>query len=109
MSRYGLRNTHLDECHELVVKIFEAHGWLSLSTAALGGGAPDVIFARSGKVIFVEVKSWTVPPSKRRLRPGQEKWHERWGSHVRVEVVDSEERALRLAQGVAIRGFHAED
>lgn len=63
----------------------------------VGGGCPDLLCARFGRNLLMEVKDGSKPPSERRLTPLQERWLRDWRGPV--VVVTSVSEAL---QAVAV-------
>ena len=51
-------------------------------TSDLGKGFPDIAVGYEGGTFLFEIKDPDQPPSKRRLTPAEEKWHESWTGHV---------------------------
>jgi len=43
---------------------------------------PDLLIGFRGRNFLVELKDGDKVPSKRKLRPGQKRWHERWRGQV---------------------------
>lgn len=66
-----------------IVRAFEAFGCLVHDTSALGGGFPDLVVRAYDRVLLVEVKDGSKPPSARRLTPDQVAFQQRgWVVHV---------------------------
>lgn len=65
-----------------------------LSLAALGKGVPDLLCAFRGRLVLVEVKDGSKPPSARKLTPDQEQFHKAWAD-VPLHVVGSPWDALK--------------
>jgi Holliday junction resolvase len=61
------RAPRLDKNHAEVVKELKSRGWHVESTAALGGGFPDLLIARKGVMKLIEVKDGSKIPSARKL------------------------------------------
>jgi hypothetical protein len=53
-----------------------ALGWLVWPTSRLGGGFPDRVAMKAGRIVFIEVKDGRKPPSRRKLTPAEENCHE---------------------------------
>jgi hypothetical protein len=68
------------------------------SLAAIGDGCPDLLVAKHGKVLLVEVKDGARRPSERRLTEDEVRWHAAWRAHLAVVVVESAEQALEAMQ-----------
>lgn len=60
----------------------------------LGQGAPDLAVGWQGVNLFLEIKDGSKPPSKRRLTPDEQEWHESWRGQV--AIVESVEDAVAL-------------
>jgi len=56
------RRTHRkDANHNQIAKVFERAGCTVVDTSSMGGGFPDMIVARRGRTVVVEVKSRSKP------------------------------------------------
>lgn len=88
------RRARIDANHEAVVQALRRAGAQVQSLAAIGGGCPDLLVAKHGKVCLLEVKDGTRRPSERRLTPDEERWHAQWTNHLPVRVVQSVDEAL---------------
>lgn len=74
-------------------------------THMVSAGFPDLVVGipslgplfRPKRVVFVEVKDGSRPPSERRLTPDQERWHAEWSGYP-VFVIESVEQALELVK-----------
>jgi hypothetical protein len=65
----------------------------------VGGGVPDLLVGINGRLMLIEVKDGSRPPSDRKLTPDQVKWHAEWTGHPVYVITD-----VTQAQAVA-RGF----
>jgi len=56
----------------------------------IGNGCPDLLLGYSGKMLLVELKDPTQPPSKRRLTDDEEIWRAAWNGTLPLvaETVD---------------------
>lgn len=63
-----------DANHGDVIETLRAAGWTVRDTSRFGEGFPDAIAAKPGRVVFVEIKDGSKPPSKRKLTPDEEKF-----------------------------------
>jgi Holliday junction resolvase len=88
------RRARTDRNHTAIVDALRKAGAQVQSLAAIGGGVPDLLVAKHGKVLLVEVKDGRQPPSKRQLTADEALWHATWGAHLPVVVVESAEQAL---------------
>jgi Holliday junction resolvase len=86
------RRKRRDANHKPIVEALRACGWAILDTSQCGDGAPDLIIARAGRVIAVEVKA-----PKGKLRPDQVDWQAAWpGEHA---VIRSVADVARVTEG----------
>jgi Holliday junction resolvase len=77
------RRKRRDANHKPIVEALKACGWAILDTSQCGDGAPDLIIARAGRVIAVEVKA-----PKGTLKPGQVAWLAAWpGEHAVIRSI----------------------
>jgi hypothetical protein len=58
----------------------------------VGKGVPDLLVGFRGQTLLLEVKDGSKPPSKRRLTPDEQEWHQAWRGHV--AIVESVEDAI---------------
>lgn len=73
--------------------------WLSITP--IEGGEPDALLGFRGRMQLVEIKDGTRPPSERKLRDNQVKWHRTWrGDPVRVVLgaKDLEQLAREMSE-----------
>lgn len=92
------RAGRVDANQGLITEALRAAGCSVLSLAGLGNGAPDLLVARRG-TFCLEVKDSDQPPSKRRLRPLQEKFRKEWkGDLFTVETVQEALDVLRWVE-----------
>lgn len=68
-----------DSTHKEVVEAFRKAGWGVLQTFRLGQSAPDLVVAKAGRVVAVEVKS-----ARGRVKPGQAEWLAAWPGETAV-------------------------
>lgn len=61
---------------------------------AVGRGCPDILIGFRGVSYVAEIKDGSKPPSKRRLTPDEEEWHQKWRGQV--AIIETIEDALRL-------------
>lgn len=87
------RKARVDDNHGKIVKELRKAGCSVQSLAASGGGVPDLLVGIRGRNLLLEVKDGDKCPSKRRLTPDQELWHEQWRGEV--AVVESVQDALK--------------
>lgn len=89
------RAAKVDENQAEIVSALRARGYGVLSLAALGNGAPDLLVCSPSvryAMWLLEVKDGNKPPSRRKLTPDQEKFHEWWPGEI--HVVKSVDEAL---------------
>src|SRR5689334_18553459 len=83
-----------DQNHTAVVRALRAVGASVSSTAAVGGGFPDLVVGFRGVNYALEVKDGSRIPSRRKLNALEQKFHDSWRGTV--HVVESPEDALRV-------------
>lgn len=87
----------VDANHWEVLCALKRLGWCVVSTAALGGGFPDMIAARAGVLKLIEVKDGTKPPSARKLTPCEMDFHQLFAAAgCPVVIVESLEDVAKL-------------
>ena len=67
-----------------VVKELRHMGYSVEPTHELGNGCPDIMVGKYGFNFWVEIKDPSKPPSKCKLTPDEEKWHEKWQGNVLI-------------------------
>ena len=78
MYKRGRTDTNQTE----IVKALRAVGASVAVTSSLGKGFPDLVVGWQGRNYLLEVKDGTLPPSRTRLTPDEQKWHDSWRGHV---------------------------
>lgn len=87
-----------DANHNEIADTFRRLGWSVLDIYQLPGTA-DILVARRGVTIMVEIKDGSKPPSKRRLTESEREFAETWeGMHV---VVETEDDVIRLHEAIS--------
>jgi hypothetical protein len=84
------RAAKIDANQACVVGALRSCGALVQSLADVGGGVPDLLIAHRGRLLLLEVKDGSKPPSARRLTPDQQEWHDRWRGPYLMVVQDVE-------------------
>lgn len=92
MSRRAAR---IDDNQEEIAEALRLHGFWVYSTAALGGGFPDLLVCRFRRFALLEVKDGRKIPSKRRLTPAERGFFAACPGPV--FAVESVEQAIRVA------------
>lgn len=86
-----------DDNHAEIVEALRIAGWFVLDTSQAGGGVPDLFAVRRGRIVPVEVKDGSKPPSARKLSPSEQRVHQAClAAGVPVVVVETIEDAVRL-------------
>lgn len=70
----------------------------------VGKGCPDLLVGWRGVNLLVEIKDGDKSPSRRRLTPDEQEWHEAWRGHV--AIVESVEDAVALLNCVGHEPDH---
>jgi len=93
------RRAKRDGNHAAIVAALKARGCTVLDLSSVGGGAPDILVAFSGRMLLMEIKN---PDGRDRVSANQVEWHRAWKG-PKVVVVRSVEEAL-AATGVIQAG-----
>lgn len=95
------RAAKVDQNQASIVQALRTVGCSVLPLHAVGHGCPDLLVARAGDMVLIEVKDGAKPPSARKLTPDQVEFHASWRG--RIAVVTSVREALE-AVGIEFRG-----
>ena len=96
------RAARKDDNHQVIVKAFRGLGWSVLDTAQLKN-CVDLVVAKDGYTVMVEVKDGVKPPSARKLTIGELKFKQSWnGPYFLVLSVDDVELLNSVAGKVSI-------
>lgn len=92
------RAARVDANHTEIVAHLRGLGWYVHDTSRLGGGFPDLVCAKGGKLRMVEVKDGSKPKSAQKLTADEWLEHLRFAAagvtvHILTSVEDAE--ALR--------------
>lgn len=60
-----------DRTHAVIRDTLRKCGWLVLDCSRVGGGFPDLVCIKAGRVVFAEVKDGAKTAGNRKLRPAQ--------------------------------------
>ena len=85
----------VDANQSLIVRDLRKAGAKVQSLAELGGGVPDLLVGFREKWCLMEIKDPNQPPSKRKLTPREENWHQAFKDAGPIYVVETSEDALR--------------
>lgn len=86
----------IDASQPLIVRELRRAGCFVQSLAEVGHGVPDLLVARAGRWYLMECKDGNQPPSKQRLTPDEEEWHQLSGlTGAKVHIVKTPEDALK--------------
>lgn len=89
-----MRAARVDANQPEIVQALERVGCQVLHLHKVGGGCPDLLVkTRGGRLLLLEIKDGSRPPSERGLNMLQKQFHEDWKPCCRV--VESVEDALR--------------
>ena|SRR5690242_16532120 len=81
-----MRRARVDNNHAEIVKALRQVGATVESLARIGDDVPDLLVGYRGKNYVIEVKR-----GKRKLSPGQKRWHEEWcgTSHIAYSITEA--------------------
>ena len=83
-----------DNQREIVKKLRKIPGVTVSITSALGDGFPDIVVGYKGVNHLIEIKDGSKPPSRRKLTPAEEKFHDLWTG--RVDICNSFEEVIKV-------------
>ena len=87
----------VDRNHGEIRDALRALGWYVYDTSRLGGGFPDLVCAKNGRLVLVEVKDGTLKPSARQLTPAEQDVHLEFAlAGIDVWIVESLDDAERM-------------
>jgi Holliday junction resolvase len=93
----GRRGRRVDGNQASIVEALRASGWHVSDTSNAGDGFPDLVVAKGGRVLLLEVKDGTQRASARKLSEREIKVHAAFAAKgVTVAVIESVEDACRL-------------
>ena len=72
------RNSKIDSTQPAIIKAYRSFGVSVQPTHMIGGDFPDLICALQLRTWLTECKDGTLPPSKRKLSPGQQEFRDEW-------------------------------
>jgi hypothetical protein len=67
-----------------IVSEYRKHGVTVVPTHMVGNGFVDIVIGYHGHNGLVEIKDPTQPPSKRKLTPDEQEFHNLWGGVLRI-------------------------
>jgi hypothetical protein len=85
----------IDANHNVIVDGVRAVGAEVQSLASVGKGCVDVLVAYRGSWYVAEIKDGSKSPSRQKLTPDEERWHERFSPKAPVHIWRSLDDALR--------------
>lgn len=80
-----------------IVEALRAIGAMVYPTHRLGGGFPDLLVGWKGRLLLLEVKDGSKPPSARLLTDKEQGFHAAWTGYP-VIVVESAEQAIAVVR-----------
>ena len=84
----------VDSNQQAIVAALRQHGCTVQHLHQLGQGAPDLLVGHGGYNYLIEIKDGSKPPSKQRLTPDEQQWHQSWCGQV--AVVSNVDQAINL-------------
>jgi Holliday junction resolvase len=69
----------------------------------VGKGCPDILVGKGGRVLLMEIKDGTKPPSARKLTADEQVWHDLWADVAKtgsLVVVASVGEALEAVEAL---------
>jgi hypothetical protein len=91
------RRARVDANHAEVRSALRAAGWTVVDCARIGSGFPDLLIAKHGRIVMVEIKDGAKVKSAQKLTEDEVQFHALMAAAgVTVSVVTSVEEALAL-------------
>ena len=91
------RRARVDANHAEIRSALRAAHWVVVDCAGVGSGFPDLLIAKRGRLLLVEIKDGAKVQSKQKLTEDEVQFHQLMAAAgVTVEVVTSVEEALAL-------------
>jgi len=91
------RHARVDANHAEIRSALRAEHWVVVDTAGVGSGFPDLLIARRGKLMLVEIKDGAKVKSKQQLTEDEVQFHALMAAAgVTVHVVTSLKEAMAL-------------
>lgn len=93
-----MRAARIDANQPEIVQALERVGCQVLHLHRVGGGCPDLLVkTRGGRLLLLEIKDGSRPPSERGLNIRQKRFHEDWKPCCKVvETVEDALKAVAL-------------
>ena len=76
------RAARIDDNQNEIVQDLRNAGASVTITSMVGSGFPDIVVGYQGRNYLIEIKDGSKPPSKRRLTPDEQEWHDLWRGTV---------------------------
>ena len=92
------RAAKVDANQAIITQALRQMGATVTPTHTVGNGFPDLAVGFQGVTLLVEIKDGSKPPSKRKLTPDEQEWHDNWRGQV--AIVESVEDAIELLNRV---------
>ena len=98
----GRYRSKVDSNQPEIIKTFRALGCSVCPLHFVGQGFPDLIVAKHGVNVLVEVKDGQKVPSARKLTADEQAFHDAWQGWI--EIIESQEDAVTLVNKIVPRG-----
>lgn len=99
-----MRAARVDANQPEIVKAFRDLGWSVLIISQLKNCC-DIVVAKGGRTILVEIKDGSKPPSQRKLTEGESKFFSTWKGIW--AIVNSVDDVMAINKGVFVEGSHS--
>lgn len=78
------RNAKVDKNQPFIVSAFRKLGYSVLHLHMVGRGCPDIAVGKAGKNYLIEIKDGEEVPSKRKLTPQEQEFHNDWKGQIAI-------------------------
>jgi Holliday junction resolvase len=88
------KNGRTDANQSIIVRSLRDAGASVLILSSVGNGCPDILVAKNGRTVLMEIKDPTQKPADRKLTEDERVFHALWRGEI--AVVETPCEALRL-------------
>ncbi len=93
-----MRAGRVDSNQPEIVQAFRDLGCSVAITSNVRDGFPDIVVGICGLNLLIEIKDGNKIPSKRKLTPDEQEWHDNWRG--RAVIVESLEDVVALVNSI---------
>lgn len=102
----GYAPSKVDANQQEIIAAVRKLGVTVAITSQIGKGFSDTVWGVEGINLLVEIKDGKKTPSKRKLTPSEEEFHNNWRGQI--EIVSSIEEAVKLVNKIKMGKYAAQ-